>query len=140
MNPEHPTAGTESNNFAAALSSKCVLLVEDDASVRRFLEVTLRRYGYQVITAEDGVQGMKRALTTRFDLVITDAIMPQISGHELARLLRANPKLAKVPIVLLTAQENNRTTADRKLIDACLYKPVKTEELKRCLARLLRDS
>src|SRR5881296_4030825 len=82
-----------------------VLLVEDDRSVRRYLEVTLERSGYKVITAQDGLEGMKQALSMQIDVVITDAIMPQLSGEELARFLRANSKLSKVPIVLLTGQE-----------------------------------
>src|SRR5215471_16795809 len=83
----------------------CVLLVEDDRSVRRYLEVTLQRAGYKVITAEDGLAGMKCALTDGVDVVLTDAIMPQMSGRELARFLKNTPKLAKLPIVLLTGQE-----------------------------------
>ena len=114
---------------------KCILLVEDDRSVRRYLEVTLQRAGYEVITAEDGLAGMKCALTSRVDAVITDAVMPQMSGHELARFLRNNPKLSKLPIVLLTGQEN-RAASTENLIDVFLDKPVKAEELKNCLAGL----
>src|SRR5881275_2493557 len=88
----------------------CVLLVEDDRSVRRYLEVTLQRAGYKVITAEDGLEGLKCALTTTVDVVLTDAVMPQMNGRELAQLLRNNPKLAKLPIVLLTGQENDHAS------------------------------
>jgi len=116
---------------------KRILLVEDDRSVRRYLEVTLQRAGYEVITAEDGLAGMKCALTSRVDAVITDAVMPQMSGHELARFLRSNPKLSKLPIVLLTVQENRAAAASTEnLIDVFLDKPVKAEELKSCLAGL----
>jgi len=119
----------------------CVLLVEDDRSVRRYLEVTLERCGYKVITAQDGLEGMKQALSMEIDVVITDAIMPQLSGHELARFLRANSKLSTVPIVLLTGQEDRDSAATpENLIDAFLYKPVKAEELKNCLSGLLIKS
>jgi len=116
---------------------KCVLLVEDDRSVRRYLEVTLQRAGYQVITAEDGLAGMRCALASKVDVVLTDAVMPQMNGRELARFLRSNPKLAKLPIVLLTGQENDHaSSADNELIDAYLFKPVKAEELKQCLEKV----
>src|SRR5881394_1589639 len=116
-------------------SQRCVLLVEDDRSVRRYLEVTLQRAGYKVITAEDGLEGLKCALTATVDVVLTDAVMPQMNGRELAQLLRNNPKL---PIVLLTGQENDHAAkADKNLIDAFLYKPVKAEELKKCLAKVV---
>lgn len=122
--------------------AKCVLLVEDDRSVRRYLEVTLQRSGYKVITAGDGLEAMKIALTSKIDLVVTDAVMPHMSGQELARFLRKAPQLARVPIVLLTGQENKAAigTAD-DLVDAFLYKPVNAEELKGCLTKLLsRDA
>lgn len=123
---------------AAALTSRRVLLVEDDRSVRRYLEVTLQRCGYEVITAGDGLEAMKLALSSPVDVVVTDAVMPQMSGHELARFLRNTPKLASLPIILLTGQENREAApASDKIISAFLYKPVKVEELKNCLAQLL---
>jgi len=139
MNPEisaAPSARTKSAERPPTRAS--VLLVEDDRSVRRYLEVTLQRAGYEVITAEDGLAGMQCALTTKVDIVITDAVMPEMTGHQLARFLRNHKKLAKLPIILLTGQENDRASAaDKKLIDAFLYKPIKAEELKKCLAKLL---
>ena len=118
-----------------------VLLVEDDRSVRRYLEVTLQRSGYDVVTASDGLEGMKLALSSEIDAVITDAIMPHLSGQQLANFLRNNPKLAHIPVVLLTGQENKQeAAAPNESIDAFLYKPVKAEELTSCLARLLRET
>jgi CheY-like chemotaxis protein len=117
-----------------------VLLAEDDRSVRRYLEVTLQRSGYTVITAADGLEAMKVALSSQIDVVVTDAVMPNLSGQELARFLRSNPKLSHLPIVLLTGQENKDAAATAEnLIDAFLYKPVKAEELKNCLTGLLRQ-
>jgi len=137
MESERTTTTLAGELNAAASPQKCILLVEDDRSVRRYLEVTLLRAGYKVITAEDGLAGMKCALTSRVDAVITDAVMPQMSGHELARFLRSNPKLSKLPIILLTGQENRAAAASTEnLIDVFLDKPVKAEELKSCLADL----
>ncbi len=116
-----------------------MLLVEDDRSVRRYLEVTLQRAGFEVITASDGLEAMKLALSSPIEVVVTDAIMPHLSGQQLARFVRSNPKLAQVPIVLLTGQENKAAAAaPDDLIDAFLYKPIKAEELTSCLARLMR--
>src|ERR1700704_3770398 len=116
----------------------CVLLVEDDRSVRRYLEVTLQRSGYRVITAGDGLEAMKLALSSDIDIVVTDAVMPHLSGQELARFLRSNQKLSHLPIVLLTGQENKEAAASAEnLIDVFLYKPVRAEELKKCLSGLL---
>ncbi|HEY5074721.1 MAG TPA: response regulator [Pyrinomonadaceae bacterium] len=132
------TGQNEAVDVAKAPLQPCVLLVEDDRSVRRYLEVTLQRSGYTVITATDGLEAMKLALSSQIDVVVTDAVMPNLSGQELARFLRSNPKLSHVPIVLLTGQENKEAAGSaEKLIDVFLYKPVKAEELKSCLAGLL---
>ena len=141
MDSTRPTDATAFDAFPAVDGSaaKCVLLVEDDRSVRRYLEVTLQRSGYKVITAGDGIEAMKVALTSKIDIVVTDAVMPHMSGQELARFLRNAPQISGVPIILLSGQENKAaigTAAD--LIDAFLYKPVKAEELKTCLTKLLR--
>jgi CheY-like chemotaxis protein len=122
----------------AADSRPCVLLVEDDRSVRRYLEVTLQRSGYRVLTAEDGLEAMKVAMSAAIDVVVTDAIMPNLSGQQLAAFLRKNPKLSSVPIVLLTGQENKAASATGDVtIDAFLYKPVKADDLKACLKTVL---
>lgn len=132
----HPSAAQPD---ADAISRKCVLLVEDDRSVRRFLEVALQRSGYRVITASDGLEAMKLALSSPIDVVVTDAIMPNLSGQELVRFLRHNPKLGAVPIVLLTGQQNKQAArSPDESIDAFLAKPVKADELTSCLASLLR--
>ena len=121
-------------------SQPCVLLVEDDRSVRRYLEVTLQRSGYRVLTAGDGLEAMKVAMSAAIDVVVTDAIMPNLSGQQLAAFLRKNPKLSNIPIVLLTGQENKTASAIGDVtIDAFLYKPVKADDLKNCLEGLVKS-
>lgn len=125
---------------SGANSQPCVLLVEDDRSVRRYLEVTLQRSGYRVLTAEDGLEAMKVAMSSAIDVVVTDAIMPNLSGQQLAAFLRNNPKLSSIPIVLLTGQENKAAAATGDVaIDAFLYKPVKADDLKNCLGKLVKS-
>jgi DNA-binding response OmpR family regulator len=130
-----PTDGDSRANA----STRCVLLAEDDRSVRRYLEVTLQRSGYKVIVAGDGLEAMKLALSSEIDAVVTDAIMPHLSGQQLARFFRGNPKLAGIPIILLTGQENKgASAAPDDLIDTFLYKPINTQDLVKCLDTLLK--
>jgi CheY-like chemotaxis protein len=117
-----------------------LLLVEDDKALRRYLEVTLGRAGYQVLSAGDGLEAMKIALTTPVNLVITDAMMPNLSGHELCRFLRNSPQLSHIPIVLLSGMEGNDPGSDAGLADAFLAKPVAAEKLVECVAGLIRKS
>ena len=87
MSPEQQSssAGSDQNkasDTAGATLLPFVLLVEDDRSVRRYLQVTLERAGYEVITASDGLEAMKLALSLPIDAVVTDAIMPHLSGQQ----------------------------------------------------------
>ncbi len=117
-----------------------ILLVEDDKALRRYLEVTLSRAGYEVLSAGDGLEAMKTALSTPVDLVITDAMMPNLSGHELCRFLRNSPQLSHIPIVLLSGMERKDADSEAGLADAFLAKPVAAEKLTECVAGLIRKS
>ena len=118
-----------------------VLLAEDDAAVRRYLEVILQRAGYTVICAANGLEAIKAALSSKVDAVVTDALMPHLSGHELCRYLRARPELARVPILLLSGLEpDDAAFATSVHADAHLTKPVRAEDFTDCLARLLESS
>jgi CheY-like chemotaxis protein len=116
----------------------CVLLAEDDRSLRRYLEILLTRGGYRVLTASDGLEAMKVLLNdSAIDIVVTDAIMPNLSGHELCRFLKTTPQLSHLPIVLLSALEPEQSAHETRDIDAFLVKPVANEHLISCLENLL---
>lgn len=120
----------------AAPARATVLLAEDDRSLRRYLEVVLRRAGYEVLTAADGLEAMKALLSTTVDAVVTDAVMPHLSGQELCRFLRNHPTLKRLPVVLLSGADASNGPADAGA-DVYLSKPVAAEELAANLARLL---
>jgi CheY-like chemotaxis protein len=114
-----------------------VLLAEDDRALRRFLQVVLERAGYQVTPASDGLEGMKAALSNPIDIVVTDAMMPNLSGHEFCRFLRNSPALSHLPIIMLSALERKDVNHDADLADAFLSKPVSGERLIECIEELL---
>lgn len=120
----------------AAPARPTVLLAEDDRSLRRYLEVVLRRAGYEVLTAADGLEAMKALLSNAVDAVVTDAVMPHLSGHELCRFLRNHPKLRSLPVVLLSGEDSHLAGPEAGA-DVYLSKPVPAEELAANLARLL---
>lgn len=82
-----------------------ILLAEDDAAMRRFLEITLQRAGYEVTSAEDGLAAMQIALSEKFDAVVADAVMPNLTGHDLCRMLRQNPAFKHAPLIILSGLE-----------------------------------
>ena len=116
-----------------------VLLAEDDRALRRFLEVVLERAGYQVFSASDGLEAMKLVLSASIDVVVTDAMMPNLSGREFCRFLRNSPKLSHLPIILLSALERKDTNPAEQA-DAFLTKPVSGEKLIECIEKLLGRS
>ena len=114
-----------------------VLLAEDDRAVRRLLQVVLERAGYEVIPAADGLEAMKLALSSPINILITDAMMPNLNGHELCRFMRNSETLSHVPIILLSALEKQVSDGQVQNADAFLTKPVSSEDLIGCIEKLL---
>ena len=112
----------------------CVLLVEDDPALRRYLEVVLDRHGYAVLSAGDGLEAMKFLLTARVDVIVTDALMPNLDGYELCRFVRNSEHLAHLPVILLSALDPRNTTDESEQVNAFLAKPVSPEDLLAALA------
>lgn len=114
-----------------------VLLAEDDRALRRFLEVVLERAGYRVFSASDGLEAMKLVLSAPIDVVVTDAIMPNLSGHELCRFLRNSSALSHLPIILLSGLERKGRNPGAEQADAFVTKPVSGEKLIEVIEKLL---
>ena len=139
ISPEEITLPTRTVRSTQALDgSGSVLLVEDTPALRRFLEICLERAGYTVVSAADGLEAMKLLMTAAIDIVVTDAIMPNLNGYELCRFIRSSQKLSHLPIVLLSALDPRNAEAEH--VDAFLIKPVSPEDLLGCLAGLLKKS
>ncbi|MHC4841199.1 MAG: response regulator transcription factor [Planctomycetota bacterium] len=79
-----------------------VLVVEDDPSIQRGLELNLQVEGYQVITASDGEEGLRHALDRRPDILLLDVMLPKISGFDICRQVRKQG--LTMPIIMLTAK------------------------------------
>lgn len=109
--------------------SQCVLLAEDDPALRRYLEVVLQRAGYQVVSAVDGLEAMKFLLNSSVDVVVTDAVMPNLDGYQLCRFMRSSKHLSHLPIILLSALDPRNAVHESEQVDAFLSKPVSPEDL-----------
>jgi CheY-like chemotaxis protein len=114
----------------------CVLLAEDDPALRRYLEVVLQRAGYEVLSAADGLEAMKFLLSSRVDVVVTDAVMPNLDGYELCRFMRSSKHLSQLPIILLSALDPRNATNESEQVDVFLAKPVSPEDLLGCIVEL----
>jgi CheY-like chemotaxis protein len=81
-----------------------ILVVDDSSKITSALGGALRSEGYQVLTANDGVHGLKIAFSQKPDLILCDAVMPKLDGYGLMRAIKANPATAEIPMILLTAK------------------------------------
>jgi signal transduction histidine kinase len=129
----------EANAVQTDASRARVLVVEDNADMRAFLAQILTQ-DYAVETAEDGCAGLDAARSGRFDVIVSDIMMPCMDGMELVQKLKADAKLRNVPVILLTA----KSTAEDLLCglahgaDDYVTKPFSPSELKARLHAVLR--
>ena len=108
-----------------------ILIVDDNHDLRSYLRRVLNQAGYGVISAHNGAQGYTQAQTHHPDLIVTDLMMPQVSGLDLIAMIRQDPLQAGTPIILLTAKANEETRIEGTEIgaDAYLAKPFNDREL-----------
>ena len=86
--------------------TKTILSVDDSASVRQMVQLTLQGAGYQVIQAVDGADGLAKARSTAVDMIVTDLNMPVMNGLSLIQELRKLPIYRGVPILFLTTESD----------------------------------
>ena len=111
--------------------SKRILIVEDDPSVLRATSYILEKEGYEVLTAQNGLEGLRKAKQDNPDLLILDVMLPGIDGFEICHSLRAESQTAQLPILMFSAkgQQADKDTGLRVGADEYLTKPVERSVL-----------
>lgn len=120
-----------------------ILLIDDDVGLVRLTGIIFHKAGYEVHAAANGIEGLAKVAQVRPDLVILDVMMPDMSGLEVCRRLRANPRTTRLPILMLSAlgDEDNKVGGFEVGADDYVGKPVGAKELlARARALLLRAS
>jgi two-component system OmpR family response regulator len=107
-----------------------ILIVDDEPALLMGLAATIRRHGYNVLTATDGREGLLKAREALPDLILSDVMMPPPNGFELRRLMSLDSNLASIPFIFLTARSNpeDRVSGIREGADDYITKPFVTEE------------
>jgi EAL domain-containing protein (putative c-di-GMP-specific phosphodiesterase class I) len=115
-----------------------VLVADDDEDVRTLLSKSLRSAGYAVVQASDGRQALEILDARPVDAIVTDISMPEMTGIELLRAIRA--RRADVPVVLVTGSPDMESAMQAVKLGALIYltKPIDLDELRRVLARAVR--
>jgi DNA-binding response OmpR family regulator len=85
-----------------------VLVVDDEEVIRKFLKIHLGKWGYDVEEASDGEEAVGRLKRENFDLLISDVLMPGKDGWELLKEVRSNERTRELPVILLTAKNEDK--------------------------------
>lgn len=111
--------------------SRKILAVDDERHIVRLIQVNLERAGYQVVTAFDGRDALKKVEAEKPDLVVLDVMMPHLDGFEVLKRLQANPATREIPVVMLTAkaQDGDVFRGWSSGVSAYLTKPFNPMEL-----------
>jgi CheY-like chemotaxis protein len=89
------------------IKQKRILVVEDSEVMRKFLRAHLKKSGFEVVEAEDGVAATLKLEREHFDLIICDIMMPRKDGWELLNEVKSNPKTKDIPVIVLTARDKD---------------------------------
>lgn len=122
-----------------------ILVVDDNRSVVRIIQVLLQKEGFEVLTAFDGLEALQKAQEEKPDLIILDVVMPKMDGYEVCRLLQDDPDTAAIPVLMLTVKgQVDDPDLDERALDTgiqermdgyeagaieFLSKPIKAKEL-----------
>lgn len=102
-----------------------ILVIEDDPNALRFIEYTLEQEGYQVLSAKDGLEGIKKARDEHPSLIVLDIMLPGLDGYALCQQLRQKPETSLFPILMLSAKarQDDKDIGLRMGADDYLAKP-----------------
>ncbi|NLE75755.1 MAG: response regulator [Chloroflexi bacterium] len=117
-----------------------ILVVDDEPAALKLISYALRREGYEVVTAANGLEALTAVRDHEVDLAILDVMMPVMDGFELCRRLRSNPQTAALPVIFLTARAvvSDKASGFRSGADEYVTKPVLPKELVRQVRALLQ--
>jgi len=129
------------NNQKAEKGAKRILIVDDEEDIIKLVKMYLEHHHYEIITANDGQEGLKKAKTEKPDLIVLDLMLPKMNGYKVCGLLKKDTRYAKTPIILFTAkaQEKDVKLGEEVGADAYLIKPSEPEILLSKIEELLKE-
>jgi two-component system, OmpR family, response regulator MtrA len=118
-----------------------IIVAEDDRAVRELVEFKLSSAGHDVRLEEDGQAALDAIRSDRPDVVVLDWMMPNLTGIEVCEAIRADPELAGLPVLLLTAraQEADMERGKAAGVDEYLVKPFSPKDLLERVEKLVRN-
>jgi len=121
---------------------KRVMVVDDATTVRMYHRQLMEQVGYEVVEAENGVEGLEKALTTPVDLLLVDVNMPKMDGYNFLLAVRATPELAAIPAIMISTEDRpvDREQAYRAGANLYMVKPVKPEAIEARVALMAGEA
>ena len=121
---------------------KRVLIVDDEEVIRKFLRINLLKWGYEVKEAMDGLQALEQLGNDNYDLLICDILMPNKNGWEVLKEVRLNPKTKDIPVIFLTAKNEDTDMFKGYELGANYYitKPFTKDQLLYGLKLMFREA
>ena len=117
-----------------------VLVVEDSPTMRQLIVFALKRIrGFQIVEANDGVDGLKKLSAQKFDLILTDINMPIMDGLKLVSMVRNDPNYKETPIIVITTEgaTEDRERALALGTNAYITKPIRTMKILETVKKLM---
>ncbi|MEK6790955.1 MAG: response regulator [Deltaproteobacteria bacterium] len=120
---------------------KTVMIVDDSASIRQVVNLTLRKVGYNVIEASDGEDALKKLVGAKVNLVVCDVNMPNMDGITFLRSLKSSSAHRFTPVIMLTTESQEAKKQEGRLAGAKAWvvKPFKPEQMLEAIAKLMRE-
>jgi DNA-binding response OmpR family regulator len=116
-----------------------ILVIDDEPDITWSLKKILQGRGYQVITAENGIEGLEKASEEKPDLILLDIMMPRKNGYKVLRELKSDDQTREIPVIFLSVKSETSSLLEGKRLHATDYiiKPYKTEELIKYIKKYL---
>ncbi|MDX1412565.1 MAG: response regulator [Candidatus Promineifilaceae bacterium] len=113
------------------VTTKKILVVDDEVAIRTMLRLTLVRAGYEVTEAENGEDALQKVSEDAPRLVLLDVMMPGMDGFAVCEQLRSDPQTADIPVIIFSAKTDARSKREGKRVGATKYltKPLTPEQL-----------
>ena len=135
-----PLAPSPANDDAAARKgNRVALIIDDDPATIDLARRWMGRQGYNVIAAQNGLDGLDMARTQKPDIIILDIYMPGLSGYDVLEQIRADQRLKQVPVILCSSDDNRRLGLERGAAEV-LVKPLSQDRLREVLEVLTGDA
>ena len=129
----------DSEGIKEKAMGKTILIVEDEPRNLKLLRDLLQRFGYEILEATDGEQGVKSAGEKMPDLILMDIMMPKMDGLEATRIIKADIKTKHIPIIALTsyAMKGDREKTIEAGCDGYIAKPIDIKEVLKTIGTYL---